>query len=126
MLQGEVPHRLQGRQLGGIRQLWGTKMSDTQVLLKKIAALRQRLEQAPGLVKDVDGAPAVAEEKQPGPLRVHRLERYVADAGQHHVLLDSSLRQLPATEMTEREQNVLPTQLTARASRLVKWGQELL
>jgi HD-GYP domain-containing protein (c-di-GMP phosphodiesterase class II) len=102
-------------------------MSDTQVLLKKIAALRHRLEQAQGLAKDVDAAavPAPAE-TWPGPLRVHRLERDLADASQHQVLLDSSLRQLSATEMTQGEQIIFPTQLTARASRLLKWGQELL
>ena len=33
-------------------------MSDTQVLLSKIAALRQRLDQAQGLIKDAGSAAA--------------------------------------------------------------------
>jgi HD-GYP domain-containing protein (c-di-GMP phosphodiesterase class II) len=101
-------------------------MSDTQVLLKKIAALRQRLEQAQGLARDVGAAVSPIATRDPGSLRVHRLEEDVAAAGRHQVLLDTSLRQLPATEMTGSEEIVFPTQVTARASRLLKWGQELL
>src|SRR5436190_1392788 len=53
-------------------------MSDTQTLMTKIGALRQRLELAQGLVRDADFLPASLE--APGGTRgeaVRRLERHV-------------------------------------------------
>jgi HD-GYP domain-containing protein (c-di-GMP phosphodiesterase class II) len=102
-------------------------MTETQTLLKKIAALRQRLAQAQGLANDVGSAAA----SLPGgpaavPLRVHRLEETVAVGAHHHVLLDTSLRQLPEAEMGAGQDTIFPTQFTARASRLLRRGQDLL
>jgi hypothetical protein len=99
-------------------------MSETQTLLKKIAALRQRLAQAQGLANDVGSAAAAL--PAPAPLRVHRLEESVAAGAQHHALLDTSLRQLPEAEMAAGQDPIFPTQLTARAFRLLRRGQDLL
>ncbi len=98
-------------------------MSDTQVLLQKIAALRQRLEQAQGLAHDVGSAAASLPAE---PARVQRLERHVADGDRHNVLLDCSLRQVPSAAPTAEAEPALPAQLTARASRVLRHGQELL
>jgi hypothetical protein len=97
-------------------------MSDTQVLLSKIAALRQRLEQAQGLANDVGSAAA----SLPGSARLQQLEQQTAALTGNGLLLDNVLRQLPATEMAAGQDTVLPTQLTARASRLLQRAQDLL
>lgn len=81
-------------------------MSDTQALLSKIAALRQRLEQAQGLAHEATSA----------------VSALVADGAAHDAEVDLSLRQLgdappPAT---------MPTRLTARARRIVERGRDLL
>jgi HD-GYP domain-containing protein (c-di-GMP phosphodiesterase class II) len=97
-------------------------MSETQVLLSKIAALRQRLEQAQGLIRDAGSTAASLLEGDAEPVSV--LERKVAAGARQHALLDTSLRQLapgPAGEGTS-----LPAQLTARAARLLRRGGELL
>jgi HD-GYP domain-containing protein (c-di-GMP phosphodiesterase class II) len=102
-------------------------MSDTRALLGKIAALRQRLEQAQGLARDVGADAALLPATNPDPAgRVRRLELHVADGTRHHFLLDNSLRQLPPEEGGPRPETVLPTRLTARASRLLRRGQDLL
>jgi hypothetical protein len=101
-------------------------MSDSQVLLNKIAALRQRLEQAQGLAHDLGSAAAAlpaGESAFAG--RVQLLEQSLAAGSLNNVLLDSSLRRLP-TEGQSGQLEILPAQLTARASRLVKRGQQLL
>jgi len=87
-------------------------MSDTRVLLAKIAALRQRLEQAHGRAEE------------PGGDRVHLLEQRVSDGAVHDTLLDGSFRQLtlaPASDAPAR-----PTRLTGRARRLLEVGHGLL
>jgi len=102
-------------------------MSDTQVLLTKIAALRQRLEQAQGLARDVTSAAAalpVASLRTAD--RVRDLEKQVAAGAQSGGLLDTTLRQVPAADSCAGAEPPLPAQLIARASRLVKRGQDLL
>jgi HD-GYP domain-containing protein (c-di-GMP phosphodiesterase class II) len=85
-------------------------MSESQVLLNRIAALRQRLDQVPGLG---DGS---------GDAAVTVLEHKVKAASRFDNLLDGSLRRL--TTVVEAES--LPNQLTARARRLLERGQTLL
>jgi HD-GYP domain-containing protein (c-di-GMP phosphodiesterase class II) len=98
-------------------------MGDTKVLLDKIATLRQRLDQVRGLVSDIDaasGAPAASHAAIPQSLRA--LQQKIAAGQQHSRWLDSSLRELAG----EPDAGVLPTQLTARARRVIERGQELL
>jgi HD-GYP domain-containing protein (c-di-GMP phosphodiesterase class II) len=93
-------------------------MSDTQVLLTKIAALRQQLESIPR------EAPPGREEPD-GTNRVQQLERQIAAGTQQSVLLDSTLRQLvPGTSLAEGP--ILPRQLTVRAHRILENGRGLL
>lgn len=102
-------------------------MTDTQVLLGKIAALRQRLEQAQGLARDAgSAAAALTGETRDETGRVWRLERQVAAGGENASLLDGSLRQL--TELAAPAETVerLPAQLTARARRIIERTHELL
>jgi hypothetical protein len=91
-------------------------MSDTQVLLRKIAALRQRLEQAP---------PVTGEGKR-DPDRLRVLECQAAAGSRHQALVDGSLRQLKPVPSLEGDPSPLPSQLTARARRLLQRGQDLL
>jgi HD-GYP domain-containing protein (c-di-GMP phosphodiesterase class II) len=102
-------------------------MSDTQELLGKIAALRQRLEQARGLVEDAGSAAAAlvggaAERADP----VHHLSQKVALGAHHSALLDSSLRQAPAVVGPAEQEGPLPSHLTARACRLLPRVRDLL
>jgi HD-GYP domain-containing protein (c-di-GMP phosphodiesterase class II) len=92
-------------------------MNDTQVLLSKIAALRQRL--AEGLVRDAGAAAATLLDGDADPVRV--LEKKVAEGARQHVLLDTSLRQLSGSADA-----ALPARLTARAARLLRRAGELL
>lgn len=95
-------------------------MSDSRVLLNKITALRQHLEQAQGLSSAVK-LPSSATPAEPT-TRLRSLERKVATGSQHNALLDGSLRHLEIA----REDLLLPRQLTARARRLVERGRELI
>src|SRR5438045_3473042 len=90
-------------------------MSGTQQLLGKIAALRQRLEQAQGLLSD---AGSLLHKEAHGGDGVSLLERKVHLGEQHMALMDQAL---PAESSVR-----LPAQLTARAVRLLKRGRELL
>src|SRR5207245_8141733 len=95
-------------------------MTDSQLLLRKIAALRQQLEQSQGLAANASSA---ADGKDTGS-RIQRLERQVSKGGQQTVLLDGAIRQLtPAPPVTS---TVLPRQLTARARRILEQGRGLL
>ncbi len=94
-------------------------MTDTQVLLSKITALRQRLEQAHGLIRDAGSAA----ESLLGAHPVAVLERRAAAGARQHALLDTALRQLTGLG---GEAPALPTFLTARAARLLRRGGELL
>jgi HD domain-containing protein len=93
-------------------------MTETQALLGKIAALRQRLEQAQKLASEATsaatelfGAPAVAV-----------LERRAADGAGHDATLDGVIH-----AVTPRiEPPPLPRQLTMRARRVLERGRDLL
>ncbi len=96
-------------------------MQDSQGLLEKITALRQRLEQARGLVDDAGAAVASLVPGVADPWG-QELTTRVRAGGQVDTWLDTSLRRLVG--MTAAE--ALPTQLTARTRRLLERGRELL
>ena len=100
-------------------------MTDSQLLLRKIAALRQQLEQVQGLAANASSAAATpATDGKDTGSRIQRLERQVSKGGQQTVLLDGAIRQLtPAPPVTS---TVLPRQLTARARRILEQGRALL
>src|SRR5262245_26813110 len=109
------------------RQNRKTGMTDTQALLGKIAALRQRLEQAQGLAREAGTAAAVLSgHSRPNPDRIWRLERHVVAGGDDASALDGALRQL--SELTDNPQadGPLPHQLTARARRILEGAREVL
>src|SRR5215472_156378 len=102
-------------------------MTDTQVLLGKIAALRQRLEQAQGLACDADSAAtALAGETRDDAGRVWRLERQAASGEEVAALIDGSLRQLSEAIAPADVAGRLPRQLTARARRVLESAHQLL
>jgi HD-GYP domain-containing protein (c-di-GMP phosphodiesterase class II) len=102
-------------------------MTDTQVLLGKIAALRQRLEQAQGLAREAGSAVAALTEDIQGERgRTWRLERRVAAAAEDAFVLDGSLRQLAEVATGAGPATTLPHQLTARARRVLERAGELL
>jgi HD-GYP domain-containing protein (c-di-GMP phosphodiesterase class II) len=86
-------------------------MSETQVLLAKVTALRQRLEQAQGLASEARSAAAA-------------LEQAVASGGEHDGRLDAAVR--PLTGASALEPARPPRQITARARRVLERGGELL
>jgi HD-GYP domain-containing protein (c-di-GMP phosphodiesterase class II) len=98
-------------------------MTEAQVLLSKIAALRQRLEQAQGLVQDADSAAAALMQ---GGHAVEGLEGKVAAGARQQALLDTALRQLPSFAGAAGDGASLPTQLTSRAARLLRRAHDLL
>jgi HD-GYP domain-containing protein (c-di-GMP phosphodiesterase class II) len=96
-------------------------MSDTQAILRKIAALRARLEpsQAPPI------GSAAAETREGGdPLR--HLAHEVAVGARHNAMIDSTLRQLSAAAAPENETPLPARRLTARGARLLQLGRESL
>jgi HD-GYP domain-containing protein (c-di-GMP phosphodiesterase class II) len=100
-------------------------MSETQVLLHKIAALRQQLEQVQGLAQDAGSAAAsLVMDRADDTNRVRRLERQVAAGTRHAALLDTTLRQLSPPAASEPP--LLPRQLTSRARRILEQGRGLL
>src|SRR5262245_54068649 len=104
-----------------------TGMTDTQVLLGKIAALRQRLEQAQGLARDADSAAAtLAGTPRDDSGRVWRLERQVESGADHAALLDGSLRQISELTSVPDASGRLPRQLTSRARRILEESHDLL
>jgi len=96
-------------------------MTETQTLLGKIAALRQRLEQAQGLATEANSAVAALAGDDGGRLEV--LRHQAVAAAEHDALIDASLRQFGSGDAPAK---VLPTQLTARARRVLERGRELL
>jgi hypothetical protein len=95
-------------------------MSETRVLLAKISALRQRLEQAQGLVNEARSAASALligqAEDSAGSLPLA-----VAGASEHDLALDAAVR--PVTgELVNRS----PRQLTSRARRVLERGRDLL
>lgn len=94
-------------------------MSDTRLLLTKIAALRQRLEQSPAsLPQPVPVNPALE--------RIRRLESRVSAGSNQGLVLEGSLRQVADPAGAAGEPTALPSRLTARARRLLEVGQGLL
>jgi HD-GYP domain-containing protein (c-di-GMP phosphodiesterase class II) len=97
-------------------------MSETQLLLSRIAALRQQLEEAcvsrPRAVGTDEGQAAK-------PNAIQLLEQEVAQGSQHTVILDTVLRQL-LPDAGPRSLPTLPKQLTARARRILEQGRKLL
>jgi hypothetical protein len=100
-------------------------MSETRVLLGKIQALRQRLEQAQGLANEARTAAAALVEEPSGGRRLISFERLVEENNEHDHQLDSLVRPLTAM-VREDEARVLPRQLTSRARRALERGRELL
>jgi HD-GYP domain-containing protein (c-di-GMP phosphodiesterase class II) len=98
-------------------------MSESQVLLSKIAALRQRLEQAQGLVQDANSAAATLLQ---GDDAVATLGHKVQASARQNALLDTVLRQFPGIAGGEGKGATLPAQLTARAARLLRGSDDLL
>ncbi len=85
-------------------------MSDTRLLLGRIAALRKRL--------DESGVPADA------PAGLREAARRAAEGAVHDALVDAAVR--PATAAVECEAMPRPRQLTARARRVLENGRDLL
>src|SRR4051794_12800753 len=97
--------------------------NDTQGLLGKIAALRQRLEQSRGQAEQTAEAAVgqLAEQDAPGLARLWELERQAALGSEYRRQIDAAVR--PAAPEARRS---LPSQLTARARRVLEKGRELL
>jgi HD-GYP domain-containing protein (c-di-GMP phosphodiesterase class II) len=105
----------------------GPGMNDTEALLSKISALRQRLEQAQGLVNEAGAAVADLAEGEDAPARrLAVLQRRAAVGHEHAALLDSALRQMSDPARPVDEGRRLPSWLTARARRVLERGRELL
>src|SRR5437773_4294849 len=109
-------------------------MSDTQVLLSKIAAVRERLAHAHGrsttgmestapplLSALVATLPALEE-----PERIRPLQESVNRAARHGALLDGYVRQLSDSSEAPVQAPRLPRQLTQRAHLLLERGRHLL
>jgi HD-GYP domain-containing protein (c-di-GMP phosphodiesterase class II) len=79
-------------------------MSETRMLLQKITALRQRLDQAQGLANEARTAAAA-----------------LLVGGEHDLALDAAVRPL-----TGSSDGAMPRQLTARARRILERGRDLL
>lgn len=100
-------------------------MIDTKELLKRISALRQRLDHAreavgPATTGTLQEADAAADD----PIQILRGK---ADKGSWEtVLLDGAMRQLPDVLKPAGENDLLPPLLTSRGLRLLKRGKELL
>jgi hypothetical protein len=100
-------------------------MSETRELLGKIAALRQRLEQAHGLATEAGTAAAtLLEERLDLPLRPRSLEGQVRAGHEFDAELDQTVRAVTGPEVAGPRS--LPKQLTARARRVLERGRELL
>jgi len=100
-------------------------MSETQMLLGKIQALRQRLEQAQGLANEARTAAAALVEETAGNRRLAAFERLIEESDEHDHQLDRMVRPLTAL-VRKDELCTLPRQLTARARRALERGRDLL
>src|SRR5262245_49544317 len=89
-------------------------MSETQALLSRIVALRQRLEQARGQAHGAGAAAAglLAEHEPAGPARLRALERRAAEGGELAWQLEAAVRPLAPPAQARPH---LPAPLTARA-----------
>jgi len=100
-------------------------MSETQVLLGKIQALRQRLEQAQGLANEARTAAAALVEESVGNRRLAAFERLVEESNEHDHQLDRIIRPLTAV-VHKDDAYPLPRHLTSRARRALERGRDLL
>jgi HD-GYP domain-containing protein (c-di-GMP phosphodiesterase class II) len=99
-------------------------MVETQALLGKITALRQRLDQAQGLARDAGSAAVALLGDQAGPPeRLASPQELAALGEEHDAQLDSIVRPLTAAV---NEQRPLPRRLTARGRRVLERGRDLL
>jgi HD-GYP domain-containing protein (c-di-GMP phosphodiesterase class II) len=98
-------------------------MSDSGMLLSKITALRQRLQEVQGLAHEAGSAATSLLDTGPTE-RVRRLQRLAAEGARYDHCLDGTIRQLGPGEPAEHEP--LPRQLTWRARRALGKGRELL
>src|SRR5207247_138223 len=97
-------------------------MSDTKDILRKIAALRQRLDQAQAPVREPAAALAADEQASDS---LARVEQKVAIGARHDALIDAVLRPVAVALPPERETSAAPPRLTARAARLLHHGRHL-
>src|SRR5262245_15761010 len=88
----------------------GARMTDTRGLLQRITALRQRLDQAQGTLREAGAAAAVLLATANTPGLTERLEESVAAGTKVQALLDSSLRQIAG--VLAGEDGIRPTRLT--------------
>ena len=98
-------------------------MSDTQALLSRITALRQRLDQAHKI------APAGGDEASLASASgwcVDLLEKTVAAGARQQALLEGALRPFPESLDGPHDGTFAPARLTARASRLLKHCHDML
>ena len=69
-------------------------MGETQAILGRIAALRQRLEQAQGLAQEAATAAALVAERGEASDRLRAIETRIAAGSEHDARLDEVLRPL--------------------------------
>jgi HD-GYP domain-containing protein (c-di-GMP phosphodiesterase class II) len=96
-------------------------MSETGELLGKIAALRQRLDQAQDLATEAGKAAATLLDERAGTLE--RLQQNVVAGSEHDARLDHALRVVTGPLSVA---GPLPRQLTSRARRVLERGRDLL
>lgn len=99
-------------------------MSDTRALLTRITDLRKRLANAQGLLLEAGATVAAVKDAPPGTDLAEKLERDVLAGGRVQQLLEGSLRQIAGA--IKGEDAVRPTQLTARARRLLERARDLV
>jgi HD-GYP domain-containing protein (c-di-GMP phosphodiesterase class II) len=95
-------------------------MTDGQTLLKRIAALRQQLEDTQGAGLQTSSANEPAEAA-----RIRRLEQQISLGSEEISLLNSSLRQLSPTAPIV-DATALPKQFTSRARQALEHSRRLL
>ncbi len=109
-------------------------MMDTKELLKRISALRQRLDQSRESAGTMTAAPTLPGSpygdtgRHDGPHdSVHALQHKVETGSWETILLNDTMRQLPdVTAPAADGKEEMPSLLTSRGVRLLKRGRELL
>ncbi len=94
-------------------------MSETQAILARIVALRQRLEQGRGLTQQAVVNTGALQQDWHAPAAV---ARQVEAGAEHDALLDRTVSPVVASEPA----CALPTQLTARARQVLEKARDLL
>jgi HD-GYP domain-containing protein (c-di-GMP phosphodiesterase class II) len=99
-------------------------MMDTKELLKRISALRQRLDQT----RESAGAAAATLMQHDAPAHdpMQALAHKVESGSWETILLNDTMRQLPDLARPGNDNDALPSLLTSRGIRLLKRGKELL